>query len=171
MTNFLQDLRYALRMLARSPGFTLVAILTLALGIGANTAIFSVVNAVLLRPLPYPESNRLVFLGEWSEQVPEMSISMANFNDWRNQNKVFESMVAYQNDNVVLTGRGEPERLRLRRITAGFFPTLRVKPVLGREMTPEDDKVGAARVVLLGEVIPAHGEHRVIYNGHLDLSW
>ena len=115
-------------MLARSPGFTLVAILTLALGIGANTAIFSVVNAVLLRPLPYPESNRLVFLGEWSEQVPEMSISMANFNDWRNQNKVFESMVAYQNDNVVLTGRGEPERLRLRRITAGFFPTLRVKP-------------------------------------------
>jgi putative ABC transport system permease protein len=151
MTNFLQDLRYALRMLAKSPGFTIVAILTLALGIGANTAIFSVVNAVLLRPLPYPESNRLVFLGEWSEQIPEMSISMANFNDWRNQNKVFESMVAYQNDNVVLTGRGEPERLRLRRITAGFFPTLRVKPILGRELTPEDDKVGAARVVLLGE--------------------
>jgi putative ABC transport system permease protein len=151
MTNFVQDLRYALRMLAKSPGFTLVAILTLALGIGANTAIFSVVNAVLLRPLPYPESNRLVFLGEWSEQIPEMSISMANFNDWRNQNKVFESMVAYQNDNVVLTGRGEPERLRLRRITAGFFPTLRVKPIVGRELTPEDDKVGAARVALLGE--------------------
>jgi putative ABC transport system permease protein len=151
MSHFLQDLRYAFRMLAKSPGFTLVAVLTLALGIGANTAIFSVVNAVLLRPLPYPEPNRLVFLGEWSEQIPEMSISMANFNDWRNQNKVFESMVAYQNDNVVLTGRGEPERLRLRRITAGFFPTLRVKPILGRELTPEDDKVGAARVVLLGK--------------------
>src|SRR5260370_11114797 len=151
MTTFFQDLRYALRMLKKRPGFTIVAILTLALGIGANTAIFSVVNAVLLRPLPYPESNRLVFLGEWSEQIPEMSISMANFNDWRNQNKVFESMVAYQNDNVVLTGRGEPERLRLRRITAGFFPTLRVKPLLGRELTPEDDKVGAARLVLLGE--------------------
>src|SRR5712664_1036946 len=151
MSNFLHDLRYALRMLAKSPGFTLVAVLTLALGIGANTAIFSVVNAVLLRPLPYPEPNRLVFLGEWSEQIPEMSISMANFNDWRNQNKAFESMVAYQNDNVVLTGRGEPERLRLRRITAGFFPTLRVKPILGRELTPEDDRVGAARVVLLGE--------------------
>ena len=151
MTTFLQDLRYALRMLAKSPGFTAVAILTLALGIGANTAIFSVVNAVLLRPLPYPEANRLVFLGEWSEQIPEMSISMANFNDWRTQNKSFESMAAYQSDNVVLTGRGEPERLRLRRITAGFFPTLRVKPILGRELTPEDDKVGAARVVLLGE--------------------
>src|SRR5229473_717888 len=151
MSHFLQDLRYAFRMLAKSPGFTLVAVLTLALGIGANTAIFSVVNAVLLRPLPYPEPNHLVFLGEWSEQIPEMSISMANFNDWRNQNKVFESMVAYQNDNVVLTGKGEPERLRLRRITAGFFPTLRVKPILGRELTPDDDKVGAARVVLLGE--------------------
>jgi putative ABC transport system permease protein len=151
MTTFIQDLRFAIRMLRKSPGFTLVAILTLALGIGANTAIFSVVNAVLLRPLPYPEATRLVFLGEWSEQVPEMSISMANFNDWRSQNKVFESMVAYQSDNVVLTGRGDPERLRLRRITAGFFPTLRVKPILGRELTPDDDKVGAARVVLLGE--------------------
>ncbi len=151
MTTFFQDLRYALRMLRKSPGFTVVAILTLALGIGANTAIFSVVNAVLLRPLPYPEASRLVFLGEWSEQIPEMSISMANFNDWRSQDKVFESMVAYQNDNVVLTGKGEPERLRLRRITAGFFPTLRVKPILGRELTPNDDKVGAARVVLLGE--------------------
>jgi predicted permease len=151
MTTFLQDLRYAVRMLAKSPAFAAVAVLTLALGIGANTAIFSVVNAVLLRPLPYAESNRLVFLGEWSEQIPEMSISMANFDDWRTQNKVFESMVAYQNDNVVLTGRGEPERLRLRRITAGFFPTLRVKPILGRELTPDDDKVGAARAVLLGE--------------------
>ncbi len=151
MTTFFQDLRFALRMLRKSPGFTIVAILTLALGIGANTAIFSVVNAVLLRPLPYPEAKRIVFLGEWSEQIPEMSISMANFNDWRAQNKVFENMVAYQNDNVVLTGKGEPERLRLRRITAGFFPTLRVKPILGRELTPDDDKVGASRVVLLGE--------------------
>jgi putative ABC transport system permease protein len=151
MADLLRDMRYALRVLLRSPGFTAVAVLTLALGIGANTAIFSVVNAVLLRPLPYPESNRLVYLGEWSEQVPEMSISMANFNDWRAQNTVFESMVGYQSDNVVLTGRGEPERLRLRRITAGFFPTLRVRPILGRELTPEDDKVGAAPVVLLGE--------------------
>jgi len=151
LTTFFHDLRYALRMLRKSPGFTGVAILTLALGIGANTAIFSVVNAVLLRPLPYPQADRLVFLSESSDQIPDMSIAMANFNDWRAQNKVFESTVAYQNDNVVLTGKGEPERLRLRRITAGFFPTLRVKPILGRELTPDDDKVGAARVVLLGE--------------------
>ncbi|HXJ06660.1 MAG TPA: ABC transporter permease [Candidatus Acidoferrum sp.] len=151
MANMIRDLRYALRVLLKSPGFTIVAVLTLALGIGANTAIFSVVHAVLLRPLPYPDANRLVFLGEWSEEVPEMSISMANFNDWQAQNTIFASMVPYQSDNVVLTGRGEPERLRLKRITAGFFPTLRVRPVLGRELTPEDDKVGAPRVVLLGE--------------------
>ena len=131
MTNFLQDLRYALRMLAKSPGFAAVAILTLALGIGANTAIFTVINSVLLRPLPYPEADRLVFLSESSDQIPDMSIAMANFNDWRTQNSVFESMVAYQNDDTVLTGRGEPERLRLRRISAGFSPTLKVTPTLG----------------------------------------
>jgi putative ABC transport system permease protein len=151
MTIFLQDLRYALRMLVKSPGFTAVAILTLALGIGANTAIFTVINAVLLRPLPYPQADRLVFLSESSEQIPEMSIAMANFNDWRAQNSVFESMVAFQNDDAVLTGRGEPERLRLRRVSAGFTPTLKVTPILGRTLTPEDDKVGAPRVLILGE--------------------
>jgi predicted permease len=151
MAIFLQDLRYALRMLAKSPGFTAVTILTLALGIGANTAIFTVINAVLLRPLPYPQADRLVFLSESSEQIPDMSIAMANFNDWRTQNSVFESMVAHQNNNAVLTGRGEPERLRLRRVTAGFTPTLKVTPILGRTLIPEDDKVGAPPVVILGE--------------------
>jgi predicted permease len=151
VTTFLQDLRYALRMLAKSPGFTAVAVLTLALGIGANTAIFTVINAVLLRPLPYPQPDRLVFLSESSEEIPDMSIAMANFNDWRAQNSVFESMVAYQSNDVVLTGRGEPERLRLRRVSAGFTPTLGVAPILGRTLTPEDDKVGAIPVVILGE--------------------
>ena len=151
MTTFLQDLRYAFRMLVKSPAFTAVAVLTLALGIGANTAIFTVINAVLLRPLPYPQADRLVFLSESSEQIPDMSIAMANFNDWRAQNSVFESMVAYQNNDAVLTGRGEPERLRLRRVTAGFTPTLKVTPILGRTLTPEDDKVGAPPVVILGE--------------------
>jgi putative ABC transport system permease protein len=138
-------------MLAKSPGFAAVAILTLALGIGANTAIFTVINSVLLRPLPYPHAERLVFLSESSEQVPGMSIAMANFNDWRAQNSVFEGLVAYRNEDAVMTGRGEPERLRLRLITAGFTPTLKVTPIRGRTLTPEDDKVGAPRVVILGE--------------------
>jgi predicted permease len=146
-----QDLRYSIRMLTKSPGFTAVAVLTLALGIGANTAIFTVVNAVLLRPLPYPEADRVMFLGESSEQIPDMSISMANFNDWRAQNKVFENLVAYQSDDTVWTSKDQAERLRLRRITAGFTPTLLVQPILGRTLAPEDDKVGAPRVVILGE--------------------
>jgi predicted permease len=151
MTTFLQELRYAVRMLAKSPAFAAVAVLTLALGMGANTAIFTVINAVLLRPLPYPQADRLVFLSESSEQIPDMSIAMANFNDWRTQNSVFESMVAFQSNDAVLTGRGEPERLRLRRVTAGFTRTLKVIPILGRTLTAEDDKVGALPVVILGE--------------------
>ena len=151
METFLQDVRFALRMLRKSPAFTVVAILTLALGIGANTAIFSVVNAVLLRPLAYPESGGLVFLSEWSQRVPDMSISMANFADWRAMNTVFENLAAYRTANVVLTDNGDPERLRVREITASYFPTMRVHPILGRELRPEEDKPGAERVVLLGE--------------------
>lgn len=151
MNTIWKDLRFGARMLWKHRVATIVSVIVLALGIGANTAIFGVVNAVLLRPLPYPEASRLVFLGEYSDAVRDMSISMANFNDWRAQNTVFESMVAYQNDDVVMSGRGEPERLRLRRITAGFTPTLGVHPIVGRTLQPEDDKVGAERVVLLGE--------------------
>jgi predicted permease len=147
------DIRFALRMLRKSPAFTFVAILTLALGIGANTAIFSVLQAVILRPLPYPRSDRLVLLGESSDQIPDMSIAMANFNDWRAQNNVFESMVAYQGLDVLWTGQNQPDRLRMRRITSGFTPTLRVQPILGRTLSPDDDKVGAPRVVLLSEAL------------------
>ncbi len=132
LESIFSDIRYAVRMLRKSPGFTTVAVLTLALGIGANTAIFSVINGVLLRPLPYPHPDRVVFLSEWSSQVPGMSISMADFDDWRSMNSVFESMAPYQADSVTLTGHGEPEELQLRRITAGLFPTLGVKPILGR---------------------------------------
>jgi putative ABC transport system permease protein len=148
----LQDLRYAVRMLAKSPGFTAVAVLTLALGIGVNSAIFSVVNAILLRPLPYPEASHVMFLSENSQQIPDLSISMANFNDWREQNRAFESLVAFQSNDVIWTGRrGGAVRLGLRRITNGFTPTLGVQPLLGRTLAPEDDKVGAPRVVILGE--------------------
>jgi putative ABC transport system permease protein len=145
------DTRFALRMLRKNPAFTAVAILTLALGIGANTAIFSVLQAVLLRPLPYPKSDRLVVLSESSEEIPDMSIAMANFNDWRAQNTVFENTVAYQGADALWTGQNQPDRLRMRRISAGFSPTLRVQPILGRTLSPEDDKVGAPRVVLLSE--------------------
>jgi len=151
MGTFWQDIRYGLRMLAKRPALTLIAVVTLALGVGANTAIFSVVDAVLLRPLPYTQPDRLVFLTEESQQVPGMSISMADFNDWRATNSVFESMAPYSPNGAILTGNGETESLQVRQITAGLFPTLGIQPILGRALTPEDDKVGAAPVVLLGD--------------------
>src|SRR5215813_7853156 len=151
MNGLLQDLRYAVRQLRKNTGFTVIAVITLALGIGATTAIFSMVEAVLLRPLPYPDSSRLMLLHESSEAVPDMSISMANFNDWRAQNTVFENVGAYQGGDVVMSGRGEPQRLQMRRITASLFRTLGVQPILGRDILPEEDKIGGERVVQLGE--------------------
>lgn len=151
MNSLFQDVRYALRQLRKNAGFTVVAVVTLALGIGATTAIFSMVEAVLLRPLPYPEASRLVLVHESSEAIPDMSISMANFNDWRTQNTVFDGLGAYQGGDVVMSGRGEAQRLQMRRITASLFPALGVQPILGRAMLPEEDKVGGERVVLLGE--------------------
>jgi hypothetical protein len=112
--------------------------LTLALGIGAKTAIFTVVDAVLLRPLPYRDPSHLVLLQEDSRQVPGMSISMADFDDWRAMNTVFDAMAPYQADSVVLTGMGDAERLQMRNITAGLFPTLGVQPILGRALTPDE---------------------------------
>ncbi|HLL14458.1 MAG TPA: hypothetical protein VK388_05315, partial [Pyrinomonadaceae bacterium] len=121
MNAFWQDVRYGFRMLWKSPGFTLVMVLALARGIGANTAIFSVVNTVLLKPLPYPNGERIVFMGEWSKQVPEMSVAYPNFVDWREQNQTLEQLGAFRGANYVLTGVGEPERLDGRQISAGFF--------------------------------------------------
>jgi predicted permease len=147
-----QDLRYGLRMLAKSPGFTIVAVLTLALGIGANTAIFSIVDAVLLRPLPYSQPDRLVFLME--QRLPggrDVSLSYPDFEDWRAMNAVFESIGAYRPANVVMTGRGDAENLQMREVTSDLFPTLGVQPILGRGLTPDDDKVGAAPVVILSD--------------------
>jgi putative ABC transport system permease protein len=152
-----RDVRFAARMLRRAPGFTLVAVATLALGIGANTAIFSVVNALLLRPLPYPDADRLVFLTEWSEQVPEMSFSVANLKDLRDQNTVFESLVGSNGQDFTLAavsgtgGLGEPERVSGRQVTSGMFATLGKRPIVGRAFGPEEEKAGAAGVVLLGE--------------------
>ncbi len=157
MEELLRDVRFATRTLVKSPGFTLVAVATLALGIGANTAIFSVINAILLRPLPYPQADRLVFLSEWSEQVPEMSFSVANLKDVRDQSAVFESLVGYNGQNFILSGAGavgssgEAERVNGRQVTSGIFATLGKQPILGRAFGVEEEKAGAAAVALLGE--------------------
>jgi putative ABC transport system permease protein len=152
MENWWRDLRFGVRMLLNAPGFLAVAVSTLALGIGANTAIFSVINSVLLRPLPYEDAEQLTILTEWSEQVPDMSFSVANMKDLRDQNKVFESLVGYNGTSFILTGEGsEAERLNGRQVTSGMFQSLRKQPVAGRAFTPEDDKPGAEPVVVLGE--------------------
>jgi putative ABC transport system permease protein len=144
-----QDLRYGTRMLLKSPGITFVVVLALALGIGANTAIFSVVDAVLLRPLPYPESNRLVFLNETSKAMDEISVSYPNFTDWRNQNHVFENIGVYNRSSYNLTGVGDAERIITGQVSADMFAALRVKPALGRLFTNDEDKPGGTPVVLL----------------------
>ncbi len=151
MRTLWQDVRYGIRLLTRNAVFSLVAVLTLALGIGANTAVFSVINGILLHPLPYQEPDRLTFLTEWSEQVPDMSFSVANFKDVRDQSTTFESFVAFNGADFVLTGDGEAEQVNGRRVSSGIFQTLQVRPILGRAFTPEEDKPGAERVVLLGE--------------------
>ena len=148
---FLQDLRYGLRRLAKSPGFTVVAILTLALGIGANSAIFSVVNGVLINPLPFRHADRLVSLFQDMPDFPEGSISYPNFLDWQRDNRSFESMAAYRWANGTITGVGQPENVPARSVSAGFFPILGVNPILGRNFSPEDDRRGADPTVLISE--------------------
>jgi predicted permease len=142
-----QDLRYSGRMLLKHPGFTIIAVLTLALGIGANTAIFSIVNAVLLRPFPYHAPEQLVTLGEFA---PRASVSYPNFVDWRVQSTLFESVSAVRsNESYNFTGAGEPERLQGRLVSAGFFSLLGIKPVVGRDFVNEDDHPGADPTVVL----------------------
>jgi putative ABC transport system permease protein len=149
MQKMWQDLRYGARMLLKNPGITFVVILALALGIGANTAIFSVVDTVLLRPLPYPESDRLVFLNETSKSMDEISVAYPNFTDWRNQNQVFEKIGVYNRQSYNLTGAGEAERIITGQVSADLFAALRVNPLLGRLFTNEEDKPGGTPVVLL----------------------
>src|SRR6185436_7914210 len=130
MNTIWQDVRYGVRMLLKNPGITFIVILALALGIGANTAIFSVVNAVLLRPLPFEEADRLVFLNENSKSMDEISVSYPNFTDWRNQNKVFEKIGVYNRSSYNLTGVGEAERITTGQVSADLFSVLRVNPAL-----------------------------------------
>jgi putative ABC transport system permease protein len=150
METLWQDLRYSGRMLLKHPGFTLIAVLTLTLGIGANTAIFSIVNAVLLRPFPYQAPEQLVMLAESSSGQRGGSVSYPNFVDWRDQNKVFDSVSAVRsNESYNFTGAGEPERLKGRIVSAGFFSLLGIKPLLGRDFLAEEDRPGANPAVII----------------------
>jgi len=148
MFRLMQDIRYAFRLLVKSPGFSAIAILTLALGIGANTAIFSVVNGVLLRPLPFRDPSRLVLIAEKSS-FPIISTSYENYLDWRDQSRSFESMEATRGAAITLTGAGDPERLNVRMATAGLFPMLGINAQVGRTFLAEEDKAGGVPVALL----------------------
>ena len=150
METLLQDLRYGLRMLAKSPGFAATAILTLALGIGANTALFSVVNGVLLNPLAYPQSGQLVAVYGKTPGYEHAPINYMNFLDWQRATKTFSSMAMYRNQDYNFIGTGVAERLTGYMISADFFSTLGTMPVLGRDFRADDDHMGAAPVVMLG---------------------
>src|SRR2546426_4549399 len=164
MRTLWQDLRYGARILLKNPGVTAVAVITLALGIGANTAIFSVVNAVMLRPLPYKNPDRLVSL--WAN-VPEHGrwrTTPANFFDWKKQNKLFEDMAAYGAWTMTLTGDGEPEQLLGTLAGAGYFSVVGVEPMLGRLFLPEEYEPGKGQVVIL-----AHAFWQRRYGGDLKI--
>jgi putative ABC transport system permease protein len=149
MATLWQDIRYGVRMLWKNRGVTAIVILALALGIGANSAIFSVVNTVLLRPLPYAESDRLIFLNEKSPVLDEMSISYPNFLDWRQHNQSFEKVGVYNRGSYNLTGAGDPERIVTAQMSADLFSLLGVNPLHGRVYTNDEDKPGATPVVVL----------------------
>jgi hypothetical protein len=142
MNTLFQDIRYGLRMLGKNPGFAAIAILTLALGIGANTALFSVVNGVLLNPLPFPNPDQLYELYSKTPVDEHSSISYLNFLDWRKDNHSFSTLGAFRASDMNLTGAGEPERLHGHMISAELFPTLDIPPILGRNFRPEEDQKG-----------------------------
>jgi predicted permease len=150
METLLEDVRYGLRMLGKSPGFTAIAILTLALGMGANTALFTVVNGVLLNPLAYHDSGQLVAVYGKTPGYEQAPIGYMNFLDWQRETKTFSSMAIYRNQDYNFIGTGEAERLSGYMISAEFFPTLGVQPVVGRALRADDDQPGAGPVVILG---------------------
>jgi putative ABC transport system permease protein len=151
MHSFWQDLRYGARMLLKNPGFTLIAIITLSLGVGANTAIFSVINGVLLSALPYPQPEQLamVWCDNRRQGIPDDITSYPNFVDWRDRNKTFQGMAGVTSDRYNLTGTGEPEEIRGATVSINFFQLIGVNPMLGRVFTAEEEQPGRDRVVVL----------------------
>jgi putative ABC transport system permease protein len=155
MADFWQDLRYGLRTLLKNPSFTAVAVIALALGIGANTAIFSAVNAILLQPLPYKDPEQLLMVWEDAsvQGFPHNVAAAGNFNDWRVQNQVFEGLAAIGRKSFNLTGAGDPERVDGREVSGNLFQLLGVEPQLGRPFAPEEDQPGGNRVVILSHAL------------------
>src|ERR1700731_1286954 len=144
-----QDLRYALRVLRKSPSFTIVAVLTLGLGIGANTAMFSVMQGVLLAPLQYFHPDRLVMVWENNPRFPRTWVSYPNFRDWQGSARSFQQMAAFREQGVDLTGPGTPEHLNGKEISSGFFSTLGTELALWREFSPEEDRHDGTPVVVI----------------------
>ncbi|HKV41741.1 MAG TPA: ABC transporter permease, partial [Blastocatellia bacterium] len=152
LEHFVKDLRYGLRQLRRNPGFAVVAILTLALGIGANTAIFSVVYSVLLRPLPYPRGERLVWLGESTGKATGISVTYINLVHWQQENRSFDDIAAFENADLTMTGRGDAQLTHDGVVTYDFFRLTGARPIKGRLFAEPDDRPGAApAVVVSGE--------------------
>src|SRR5215216_2685395 len=141
METFLKDISYGIRTMIKKPGFTAVAVVALALGIGANSSIFSVVNAVLLRPLPFKNPDQLVIINETvrRETVETRPASYPDFIDWRNQNQSFEDIAAFDSPTFSLTGTNEPERIPGEIVSASYFPILGIQPAVGRTFLPEED--------------------------------
>src|SRR5438093_13022918 len=157
----MNDLKFAFRQLLKNPGFTVVAVLTLALGIGANTAIFSVVNCVLIRPLPFPAADRLIMIQGIHQREDRTeqrfnSVFDPDFKQWTEQNHVFEQMAAYGSGEATLLSGGEPRRIRSAEVTVDFFALLGVKPLLGRTFLSEEHAAGGPRAVLLSEGLWRH---------------
>src|SRR5262245_15590182 len=146
----IQDLRYAFRMLARTPAFTLAAVLTLALGIGANAAIFSVVYAALLKPLPFPQPEQLIYAHDTFAAVPLASVSWPKYVALRDGNRTLAALGAVAPGAITLTGRGEPQPIAVARVSGDFFDVFRVAPLAGRTIRRDDDAVNVEDVIVLG---------------------
>jgi len=174
METLLQDVRYGLRMLRKNPGFTAVALLVLTIGIGANVAIFSVVNTVLLRPLPYRDPSRLVMIWESLPGIgfQQVGTATAEYLDYRDRNRVFSGIAAYKNDTANLTGSGQPERIPITRASANLFSVVGVQPMLGRTYTTAEDRPGAAKVAILSYALwkRRYAADRKIVGGAIDLD-
>jgi putative ABC transport system permease protein len=147
----MRDLRFAFRSLRKQPGFTAIAVLTIALGVGANSAIFSVVDAVMLRPLPFLEANRVVVINEHTPQFPTLSLSAENFRDVCAQARSFQACGAFRNTTFNLSGRGEPQRIAAKMLTANLLPLLGIPPALGRSFSAREDAAGGPAVALLSD--------------------